>query len=122
MKAIILELAESMGTTVSAIKGKSTKRELSMRRQITAYCLKKITGKPLKEIGDELGGRDHTTMTHSIQTVIDLRSTNDPAFTSCADLLPHRYKSILYNETCAFVINNTLRMAKIKFPSIKYRP
>jgi chromosomal replication initiator protein len=58
---------------------KTRKREVVQARQITMYLAKIFTKNSLKTIGEHFGGRDHTTVIHSCQTVKDLMDT-DPIF------------------------------------------
>ena len=55
---------------------KTRKREIVQARQITMYLSKAFTKNSLKTIGDHFGGRDHTTVIHSCQTVKDLMDTD----------------------------------------------
>ena len=45
-------------------------------RQITMFLAKAFTKNSLKTIGEHFGGRDHTTVIHSCQTVKDLMDTD----------------------------------------------
>jgi chromosomal replication initiator protein len=55
---------------------KTRKREIVQARQITMYLAKTFTKNSLKTIGEHFGGRDHTTVIHSCQTVKDLMDTD----------------------------------------------
>lgn len=55
---------------------KTRKREVVQARQITMYLAKLFTKNSLKTIGEHFGGRDHTTVIHSCQTVKDLMDTD----------------------------------------------
>ena len=55
---------------------KTRKREIVQARQITMYLSKAFTKNSLKTIGEHFGGRDHTTVIHSCQTVKDLMDTD----------------------------------------------
>ena len=55
---------------------KTRKREIVQARQITMFLAKAFTKNSLKTIGDHFGGRDHTTVIHSCQTVKDLMDTD----------------------------------------------
>lgn len=56
---------------------KTRKREVVQARQITMYLAKQFTKNSLKTIGEHFGGRDHTTVIHSCQTVKDLMDTDN---------------------------------------------
>jgi chromosomal replication initiator protein len=55
---------------------KTRTREVVQARQITMYLAKMFTKNSLKTIGEHFGGRDHTTVIHSFQTVKDLMDTD----------------------------------------------
>ena len=56
---------------------KTRKREIVQARQITMYLAKAFTKNSLKTLGEHFGGRDHTTVIHSCQTVKDLMDTDN---------------------------------------------
>lgn len=58
------------------LQQKTRKREIVQARQITMYLAKSFTKNSLKTIGEHFGGRDHTTVIHSCQTVKDLMDTD----------------------------------------------
>jgi chromosomal replication initiator protein len=51
---------------------KTRKREIVQARQITMFLAKAFTKNSLKTIGEHFGGRDHSTVIHSCQSVKDL--------------------------------------------------
>ena len=55
---------------------KTRKRDIVQARQISMYLAKAFTKNSLKSIGEHFGGRDHTTVIHSCQTVKDLMETD----------------------------------------------
>ena len=65
---------------------KTRKREIVQARQITMYLAKTFTKNSLKTIGEHFGGRDHTTVIHSCQTVKDLMDTDSSFKESVMDL------------------------------------
>ena len=58
---------------------KSNKREIAEPRQIAMYLCKKLTKKPLNEIGNKFGGKHHSTVLHSLNK-IEKTINNDPDF------------------------------------------
>lgn len=56
---------------------KTRKREIVQARQITMFLAKKFTKHSLKNIGDQMGGFDHTTVIHSCQMVETQMETNE---------------------------------------------
>lgn len=65
---------------------KTRKREIVQARQITMYLAKAFTKNSLKTIGEHFGGRDHTTVIHSCQTVKDLMDTDSTFRESVVEL------------------------------------
>jgi chromosomal replication initiator protein len=53
------------------IRAKTRKQEVVNARQIAMYLAKELTNSSLKTIGLHFGGRDHSTVIHSYQTVED---------------------------------------------------
>ena len=62
---------------------KTRKREIVQARQITMYLAKAFTKNSLKTIGEHFGGRDHTTVIHTCQTVKDLMDTDSTVSRKC---------------------------------------
>jgi chromosomal replication initiator protein len=58
--------------------GSSRKKELVTARHITAYLLLTEIKLPLKEVGDLLGGRDHTSIMHARDKVFADLQTSPP--------------------------------------------
>jgi chromosomal replication initiator protein len=58
------------------MKGKSRKKELVVPRQVGIYMAKNFTTLSLKAIGLHFGGRDHSTVIHSIESVEDMMVTD----------------------------------------------
>ncbi|MFA6570697.1 MAG: chromosomal replication initiator protein DnaA [Bacteroidota bacterium] len=61
---------------VETIESKSRKHEIALARQMCIYLSKQLTQNSLKSIGAHFGGRDHSTVLHSIQTIEDYRDTD----------------------------------------------
>jgi chromosomal replication initiator protein len=69
-------VCEYFDLPVDLLKAKTRKREIVQARQISMYFAKKLTKNSLKTIGEYFGGRDHSTVIHSCQTVEDLMETD----------------------------------------------
>lgn len=73
----ILQLvAEHFKVDVSTLQGKTRKRSIVIARQLSMYLAKNLTESSLKAIGDNFGGRDHSTVIYSCRTVQDLMETD----------------------------------------------
>jgi len=66
---IQLEVANKYGLKVIDLKSKIRRRELVTPRQIAMYLSKKLTQDSLPQIGRKFGGKDHTTVIHSIRKI-----------------------------------------------------
>ena len=62
-----------------ALSSKRRTKDLTVPRQVAMYLIKETLGMSLSRIGDVFGGRDHSTVIHSIRKVED-QMENDPAF------------------------------------------
>ena len=65
-----------------------------MARQLSMYLAKRHTNNSLKTIGDNFGGRDHSTVIYSCKTVEDLMDT-DPLVKDALDELEKKVKMSL---------------------------
>lgn len=72
---IIGVVAEHFGITNIEIASQKKNKEIVYPRQIAMYLCRTMTDAPLKNIGEALGGRDHTTIMHGIDKIsTDLRT------------------------------------------------
>jgi chromosomal replication initiator protein len=69
-------VCEYFAVSYEKLLHKTRKREIVQARQITMFLAKAFTKNSLKTIGEHFGGRDHTTVIHSCQTVKDLMDTD----------------------------------------------
>ncbi|HZW61327.1 MAG TPA: chromosomal replication initiator protein DnaA [Candidatus Babeliales bacterium] len=51
------------------LRSKSRNKDIAFARQVTMFLMKKVTNKSLRDIGEFLGGRDHSTVMHAIAKV-----------------------------------------------------
>ncbi len=71
-KEILHKVADFYQLKIRDIKGKRRLKSIVLPRQIAMYLLKKELKIPYKEIGDLLGGRDHTTIIHGEEKITKL--------------------------------------------------
>ena len=62
-----------------AIRGQQRGRDITTARQVAIYLMRSITNLSQDEIGDYLGGRDHSTIIYSIKQ-IESKMKKSPAF------------------------------------------
>jgi chromosomal replication initiator protein len=69
---IIEKTAAFYKVPVNNIREKNKRKEVAFCRQVAMYISKSVTNSSLKSIGLNFGGRDHSTVIHSIQLIEDL--------------------------------------------------
>ncbi len=69
---IIEAVANHFGITVSELHGRSRRRVVARPRQIAMYLMREETEASLPQIGERLGGRDHTTVLYGCERITDL--------------------------------------------------
>jgi chromosomal replication initiator protein len=69
MDSIAVEVSSYYQIPVELLSAKTRKHEVVIARQMTMYLIKMLIGTSLKSIGAHFGGRDHTTVLHSCQTI-----------------------------------------------------
>ena len=75
----IIELvAREWQTTVEALLGRDRSQKIAQPRQVAMYLLRKETDASLPQIGEVLGGRDHTTVMYAIDKIAsDIETKTD---------------------------------------------
>ncbi len=69
-------VADHFDVPVEKLASKTRKRSIVIARQLSMYLAKNLTNKSLKAIGENFGGRDHSTVIYSCKTVQDLLDTD----------------------------------------------
>jgi chromosomal replication initiator protein len=75
--AIRQRVAEEFKVTVDGLTSKRRTKDLTVPRQVAMYLMRDLLDLPLVEIGKQFGGRDHSTVIHSIQKVEQDMATSD---------------------------------------------
>lgn len=74
----VVELvAREWQITVDALLSRNRSQKIAEPRQVAMYLLRKQTDASLPQIGDVLGGRDHTTVMYAIEKITDSLERND---------------------------------------------
>ena len=69
-------VAKNYNITVEDLKSKRRTSNISVPRQIAMYICRVFLEKPLPKIGIEFGGKDHTTVMHSVDKIKKELKTN----------------------------------------------
>lgn len=79
-------VAEYYNITVEDLKSKKRKASIAFPRQIAIYLCRTMTDESFPKIGIQFGGRDHSTVMHSVDKIETEIKTN-PQFKSIIDAL-----------------------------------
>lgn len=66
---LISLVAHEWETSVEALLGRDRSQKIAEPRQVAMYLLRQETNASLPQIGEALGGRDHTTVMYAIQKI-----------------------------------------------------
>jgi len=84
-------VADTYSLSVNDLKGKKRNRKIVYPRQLAMYICREMTDYSTTEIGEAFGGRDHTTVMHSIERIQGLFIT-DPSLDSTIENLKRTIK------------------------------
>jgi chromosomal replication initiator protein len=85
-KQIMEQTAVYYGVTIEDLTGSSRSRVLVTARQIAMYLCRELTDLSLPKIGQQFGGRDHTTVMHADRKVRQLMAERRSLYNQVADL------------------------------------
>ena len=72
-------VAQEWGVTPEGLRSKTRTKTLTIPRQAAIFLCREVLGLQLVEIGNAFGGRDHSTVIHSIERATTLLN-EDPSF------------------------------------------
>ncbi|MEN2361424.1 chromosomal replication initiator protein DnaA [Levilactobacillus brevis] len=79
-------VAKYFDVSLKDLKGKKRKKDIVMPRQIAMYLSRELTEASLPRIGNEFGGKDHTTVIHAYDKITESLKT-DPQLQKDIDSL-----------------------------------
>ena len=91
MDNIIRVVAEYFALTPNDLKGKKRSQNIVFPRQLAMYIGREMTDYSTTELGQDFGGRDHTTVMHSIDKIKGKLLT-DPTLDSTIESLKRSIK------------------------------
>jgi len=75
-RELIMYVTEHFGISIDDILGKSREKRLAFPRQIIMYLMREELKLSFPAIGEELGGRDHTTAMHAHGKIVNELGSN----------------------------------------------
>jgi chromosomal replication initiator protein len=72
-------VAREWGVTTEGLRSKTRTKALTTPRQVAMHLMRELLGLQLVEIGAAFGGRDHSTVIHSLERVAAM-IREDPSF------------------------------------------
>jgi chromosomal replication initiator protein len=76
---------------VSEMRARTRVRMVSLPRQVAMFLCRELTELSLPKIGEEFGGRDHTTVIHACEKILQDRQT-DPTLDANVKEIVERLK------------------------------
>ena len=76
LEDILMAVADAFDVTLDALCGRDRSREVSSARQVAMYIAHKKAEIPLQQVGEALGGRNHSTVLYSCERVEALLATD----------------------------------------------
>jgi chromosomal replication initiator protein len=74
---ILEAVARHFDVPLERLLGRERSAEVVLPRQVAMYLLRCETGASLPQIGDAVGGRDHTTVMYGVERIADRMETDD---------------------------------------------
>lgn len=69
VERIIEEVAKTYSVTVDDIRSQKRSAQISIARQVAVYIVREVTQMSMAPIGEEFGGRDHSTIVYALNQV-----------------------------------------------------
>ena len=69
VEKIISDVCNVYGVTPEDLRSTKRSQQIAIARKVAIYVVREITQMPLASIGTEFGGRDHSTIVYSVNSV-----------------------------------------------------
>jgi chromosomal replication initiator protein len=90
---VIGVVAKAYGVSVEQLLGRDRSRQIALPRQVVMYLLREEAKISLPQIGETLGGRDHTTVMYGCDKITDLLERDDRLRRQVLDIREQIYGS-----------------------------
>jgi chromosomal replication initiator protein len=90
---VLVAISDHFNVAIADLKGSSRRREVSTARQTGMYLMRQHTDLSLPKVGEEFGGKDHTTVMYSCEKISQLKE-NDPAMAQTLRQLSDRINQV----------------------------
>lgn len=87
LRLIINECSKYFGVSAADITGNSRLRQIVYPRQVAMYLARELTDVSLPKIGEDFGGRDHTTVMHSVGKITAAMKKNQETKAQVQELI-----------------------------------
>jgi len=91
IRQIAIQTARYFSLRLADVRGPSRRRNVVTARSVAMYLARSLNGANYQEIGQEFGGRDHTTVMHSYRKIKQMLKS-DPAIQKAVEHLCERFR------------------------------
>ena len=88
---VVALVADKFKVTVDQLIGRDRSREIALPRQVAMYLLRREVNVSLPQIGEALGGRDHTTVMYAIDQIANKIETDSGLRRDVIDIKQQMY-------------------------------
>lgn len=87
VEKIISEVSTVYGVSPEDLRSTKRSQQISIARKVAIYVVREITQMPLASIGTEFGGRDHSTIVYSVNSVTEAIQKDANLSTLVSDII-----------------------------------
>ncbi len=91
---IVRRVAEAFGISEESMLGRDRSRQIALPRQIAMYLMREEANISLPQIGEVLGGRDHTTIMYGCDKVAEMLEQDDRLRRQVIEIKERLYSAI----------------------------